>query len=189
MFQCTLQVFAGSPSGISVYTGSTSGIPVYTGPASVHWLRVRVNRDCSLDLANQLQAQPSRLRRKCSCTTPWSYPNITHTWDLKAMFNSSFASWHMMTSSNGNIFRVTGHLCGEFTGPGEFPTQRPVTRSFDVYFDLRLNKRLSKQSWGWWFETLSRSLWRHRNERRNPESSTMPLRHQRWVWDSDYTRI
>ena len=40
-------------------------------------------------------------------------------------------------------FRVTGPLCGEFTGPGEFPTQRPVTRSFDVFFDLRLNKRLS----------------------------------------------
>ena len=35
----------------------------------------------------------------------------------------------MMTSSNKNISRVTGHLCGEFTGPGEFPTQRPVTRS------------------------------------------------------------
>ena len=35
------------------------------------------------------------------------------------------------------------------------PTQRPVTRSFDVYFDLSQNKRLSKQSWGWWFETLS----------------------------------
>ena len=51
----------------------------------------------------------------------------------------------MMTSSNGNIFRVTGPLCGEFTGPGEFPTQRPVTRSFDVSFDMRLNKRLSKQ--------------------------------------------
>ena len=67
---------------------------------------------------------------------------------------------HMMTSSNGNIFRVTGHLCGEFTGPGEFPPQRPVTRSFDVFFDLRLNKRLSKQSCGWWFETPSRPLWR-----------------------------
>ena len=40
--------------------------------------------------------------------------------------------------------------------PGEFPTQRPVTRSFDVFFDLRLNKRLSKQWWGWWLETLSR---------------------------------
>ena len=47
--------------------------------------------------------------------------------------------------------------------PGEFPTQRPVTRSFDVYFDLRPNKRLSKQWWGWWFETPSRPLWRHRN--------------------------
>ena len=41
-----------------------------------------------------------------------------------------------MTSSNGNIFRVTGHLCGEFTG--EFPAQRPLTRSFDVFFDLGL---------------------------------------------------
>ena len=69
----------------------------------------------------------------------------------------------MMTSSKGNIFRVTGHLCGEFTGPGEFPTQRPVTRNFDVYFDLRPNKRLSKQLWGWWFETQSRPIWCHRN--------------------------
>ena len=43
----------------------------------------------------------------------------------------------MMTSSNGNIFRVTGPLCGEFTGPGDFPAQRAVTRSFDVFFDLR----------------------------------------------------
>ena len=57
----------------------------------------------------------------------------------------------MITSWNGNIFRVTGPLCGEFTGPGEFPTQRPVTRSFDVFFDLCPNKRLSKQPWGWWF--------------------------------------
>ena len=30
--------------------------------------------------------------------------------------------------------------------PGEFPSQRPVTRIFDVFFDLRLNKRLSKQA-------------------------------------------
>ena len=47
--------------------------------------------------------------------------------------------------------------------PGEFSTQRPVTRSFDVFFDMRQNKRLSKQWWGWWFETLSRQLWRHLN--------------------------
>ena len=56
-------------------------------------------------------------------------------------------------------------LCaGNSTVPGEFPAQRPVTRSFDVFLDLRLNKRLSKQSWGWWFETLSRPLWRHCND-------------------------
>ena len=36
---------------------------------------------------------------------------------------------------------------------GEFPAQGPVTRSFDVFFDLRLTKRLSKLLWGWWFET------------------------------------
>ena len=57
----------------------------------------------------------------------------------------------MMTSSNGNIFLLTGPLCGEFTGPGEFPAQRPVTRSFDVFFDLRLNTRLSKQPRDWLF--------------------------------------
>ena len=44
--------------------------------------------------------------------------------------------------------------------PGEFPAQRPVTRNFDVFFDLQPNKRLSKQWWGWWFETLSCPLWR-----------------------------
>ena len=47
--------------------------------------------------------------------------------------------------------------------PGEFPTQRPVTWSFDVFFDLRPDKWLSIQSWGWWFETPSHSLWRHCN--------------------------
>ena len=42
---------------------------------------------------------------------------------------------------------------------GEFPTQMPVTRGFDVYFDLLLNKQLSKQSWGWCFEMPSCPLW------------------------------
>ena len=69
---------------------------------------------------------------------------------------SAFLWWDehafMMTSSNRNIFQSTGSLCGEI------PSQRPLTRSFGVFFDLRLNIRLSKQSWGWWFET---PLWRH----------------------------
>ena len=47
---------------------------------------------------------------------------------------------------------------------GDFLAQRPVTQSFEVFFDLRLNGQLSKQSWGWWFETQSRPLSRHSNE-------------------------
>ena len=64
----------------------------------------------------------------------------------------------MMTSSTANIFRVLGPLWGE---P---PSQKPMTRSFDVFFDLRLqmveqtNKRRS--------ETPPRSWWRHFNDRR-----------------------
>ena len=44
-----------------------------------------------------------------------------------------------MTSSNRNVFRITGPCAGNSPVPGEFPTQRPVTRSFDVFFDLHLN--------------------------------------------------
>ena len=68
-----------------------------------------------------------------------------------------------MTSSNGKILCFTGHLCGEFTGHRWIPIKRSVTRNFDVFFGLRLNKRLSEQPWGWWFETPSRPLWRHCN--------------------------
>ena len=84
-----------------------------------------------------------------------------------------------MTSSNGNIFRVTGtwwrHQMEQFSTllaicagnspvTDEFPTQRPVKRSFGVFFDLRLKERLGKQSWGWWFETISCPLWRRCND-------------------------
>ena len=48
--------------------------------------------------------------------------------------------------------------------PGEFSAQRPVTRSFDVFFHLHLNKPLSKQSQGWWFAMTSGSLWRQCND-------------------------
>ena len=66
-------------------------------------------------------------------------------------------------SSNGNIFRVTWPSAGNSPVTGEFPAQRPVTRSFDVFSDLRLNELLSKQSWGWWFDRPSHPLWRHSN--------------------------
>ena len=92
--------------------------------------------------------------------------------------------WAMMTSSNGTIFRGTRLLAlcaGNSPVTGEFPTQRPLTRSFDVFFDLHLNKRLNKQSWGWWFETPLHPLWRHSNTQfthRNDRSSSGNETHQ-----------
>ena len=76
--------------------------------------------------------------------------------------SASFYTWwrHQMET-----FSALLALCvGNSPVTGEFPSQRPVTRSFDVFFDLRLNEPLSKQCWGWWFETPSWSLWRHCNE-------------------------
>ena len=61
-------------------------------------------------------------------------------------------------------FSALPAICaGNSPVPGEFPAQKPVTRSFDVFYDLRLNKQLSTKSCGWWFETLSCPLWRHCN--------------------------
>ena len=61
------------------------------------------------------------------------------------------------------LFALLAICAGNSPATGELPSQRPVTRSFDVFFDLRLNKRLSKQSRRRWFETQSRSSWRHCN--------------------------
>ena len=73
----------------------------------------------------------------------------------------------MMTSWNGNIFGITGPFCvGNSLVTSEFPSQRPVTQSFDIFFEKmaeQMNKWLSKQSKRWWFEMPSHSLWRHCN--------------------------
>ena len=72
---------------------------------------------------------------------------------------------YMITSSNGTIYRITGLCAGNSPVTGEFPSQRPVTWSFYVFLDLRLNKQLNKQSCGWLFEMPSGSLWRQCNEK------------------------
>ena len=60
------------------------------------------------------------------------------------------------------LFSVVLAICaGNSRVTHEFPAQRPVAQRFDVFHDLRPNKRLSKQSWGWWFEAPSLPLWRH----------------------------
>ena len=69
----------------------------------------------------------------------------------------------MMTSSNGNIFRVTGHLCGEFTGLRWIPRTKASDAELWCFLWSVPDKRLSKPSRGWWSETQSSSLWRHSN--------------------------
>ena len=77
-----------------------------------------------------------------------------------------YVSHHPWWRHQMETFSALLALCaGNSPVTGEFPTQRPVTRSFDVFFDLRMNERLSKQSWGWWFETPSRPSWRHNNDK------------------------
>ena len=77
-----------------------------------------------------------------------NYPFIMRTW------------WRHQIETFSALLAI---CAGNSPVPGEFPAQRPLMRSFDVFFDLRLNKRLSKQSWGWWFKSLLRLLWRHSN--------------------------
>ena len=73
---------------------------------------------------------------------------------------------HMMKSSNGNIFCVAGHLCGEFTGNRWIPHTKASDAELWCFFFIctRIDGWLRKQWWGWWFETLSCPLWRHCNE-------------------------
>ena len=71
----------------------------------------------------------------------------------------------MMTSWNWNIFRVTGHLCGEFTG------HKGQWRRALLFSLICAWIRLSKQWWGWWFEAPSRPLWHHCNDNPNFHSS------------------
>ena len=84
-------------------------------------------------------------------------------WVFKQRFSSIEMTWwrHDMEP----FPRYWPFVRGIHPSPVKIPrTKASRTRSFDVFFDLRLNKRLSKQSWGWWFETPSQSWCRHRND-------------------------
>ena len=114
-------------------------------------------------------------------TSPVNWPHVrSRGWNIR------FITRNMMTSSNGSIFRVTGPLCGEFTGHRWTPCTRASDEEFwCVLFALRLNKRLNKQSWGWWFETPSCPLWRHCNARgRTYMLQTIPAMSVWWLHKS-----
>ena len=89
---------------------------------------------------------------------------------MSSLISARINSW-VNNREAGNLRRIRPHynvtvmICaGNSLVPIEFPAQRPVTQSIDVFFDLRLNKRLSKQSRGWWFEMPGSPLWRPCND-------------------------
>ena len=88
----------------------------------------------------------------------WLNFTVVYVCVCVCLFNCSWWRHQMETFS-----ALLAICAGNSPVLGEFPAPRPVTRSFDVLFYLRLNKRLSKHSWGWWFETSSCPLWRHSN--------------------------
>ena len=130
------------------------------------WWGYLVRRDC---IFSSIKASMSAL----------DVPNIMQ-WTLCSNYNSyeftrytlkMLISW--WRDQMETISALLAICAGNSPVPGEFPAQRPVTRSSDVFFDLRLNKRLGMQSWGWWFEMLSRQLWRHCNVHRWTGSSVV----------------
>ena len=134
-----------------------------------------------------LQLKKSRLEHNSSCHYNFSDllqnclcgHNVTRLYDDRLHdIAESILVQHlcMMASSNGNIFRVTGHLCGEFTCPRWIPHTKASDAELWCFCDLRLDKRLRKQSWGWWLETPLGPLWRHCNGKKVTEIH-VELRH------------
>ena len=88
---------------------------------------------------------------------------ITSVQDVVGRSHLTVKKRIMMTSSNGNIFSVAGHLCGEFTGHRWIPRTKASDEELWCFLWSAHSKWLSKQWRGWWFETSSPSLWRHCN--------------------------
>ena len=107
---------------------------------------------------------PILIRQNFHISTPPT-PYTSHPHPSPPPCSEAIIFWKNMVSAHDDVIKwkhfprywpfVWGFL---------FPPQRPVTQSFDVFFDLRLNKRLGKQSQGWWFEAPSHPLWCHCND-------------------------
>ena len=111
----------------------------------------------SLTAPGDLRDQFTHILRGCFIQQIWINTFYTFPWDAMIL-----VTWwrHQMET----LSALLAICAGNSPITGEFPSQWPVARSFDVLFDMCLNKRLSKQWWGWWFEMPSRPSWRHCNK-------------------------
>ena len=122
-------------------------------PMMAKFIDAYMHHLASMNKPNQNKPCSRQLRRKCiNC--------LSRGWYLQWQFPTSNKYVHDDVIKWKKVSVLLAICAGN--SPGTL-TQRPVTWSFDVFFDLRPNKRLSKQWWGWWLETPSSPLWRHCN--------------------------
>ena len=117
---------------------------------------------CSLQHVSTYQSYPILTYQPCDSFLRRIF-NLTDlsNWLFSPPRRQRLISWWCNPMATFSALLV---MCaGNSPVTGEFPAQRPVTWSIDVFFDLRLNERLSKQSSGWWFETPLHPSWRHSN--------------------------
>ena len=125
-------------------------LALYPNQPLTHWNQPSTYRQLREDvvfICDWLRPKDRDRRQKARLGRSWSL-----WFSLVICFHNSKPWWRHQIETFSALLAVCA---------GNSPTQRPVTRSFDVFFDLRPNKRLSKQWWGWWFETPSWPLWRH----------------------------
>ena len=138
---------------------------------------------CYLDLPQKIPQNILPIHWKmCNFLEKWNLRTVRFT-SLYVFLNLQHASFITCKRSRHQMetySKLLAICAGNSTVTGELPAQRPVTRSFDVFFDLHPNKRLSKQWWGWWFETPSRPLWRHSNDDMG-SIGNIPLPWDGWV--------
>ena len=93
----------------------------------INWDHTYMTRDNAHKMAIALSITATRVLR-----------NKEHIISKHDSRKSVLTGLMMMTSSNGNIFRVTGHLCGEFTGHRWIPLTKASDGELWCFFDLRL---------------------------------------------------
>ena len=116
------------------------------------WYNSRPTGNCSEDDYENCSWRPT------ICMTICGFSRNLFERDILQVIGDS--RWRHQIETFSSLLAI---CAGNSQVTGEFPSQRPVTRSFDVFFDLRVNRRVRKQLWGWWFKTPSRPLWRHCN--------------------------
>ena len=133
----------------------------------------KVNADCTmlaLNVKSGLHERSSlintesvsRVHRELSLNLLMPWVRISYRQRRRCSMSQTMCTWwrHQMETFSALLVRCEGKQ----PVTGGFPSQRPVMPIFDVFFDPRLNRQLSKQSRRRWFETSSRSLWRHPND-------------------------